>query len=81
MQGEKIEDGRSGAEEWSPHDGGGCPVSPDATVRFRLRSGHEDVWEARKLNWIYGTTIWEMEGYPPMPSDFEIIAYKLETQS
>ena len=70
----------SAVEGWLPHRGGDCPVHRDDVVRFRLRDGYEDVWPAHKLNWRYGTTIWELDGIP-MPKDCEIVAYKMEPQS
>lgn len=63
---------------WIAHDGGPCPVAPETIVWFMLRTGGVDKWPAKKLNWRYGTPIWEMGG-TPMPPECDIIAYKPET--
>jgi hypothetical protein len=64
---------------WRTHNGGPCPVHPDAIVDIRTRGGPDELaavrMPARAVIWAYGSLIHETG--ERLPKEGEVLAYRV----
>jgi hypothetical protein len=59
---------------WLPHDGGDCPVAPDADVDIMTRGGDISTMRAGAVVWRWGSFIGEI--LETMPAEAEVVGYR-----